>query len=751
MNYPFEKKQAQEALEMKRKALGRGLSYAEKILFLHQATDGRDGTPLRGKDQIRLVPDRVAMQDATAQMAMLQFMQAGREQTAVPATIHCDHLLRAREGAETDLQNGLTANREVYEFLSSAAGRYGIGFWRPGSGIIHQVLLENYAIPGGMMIGTDSHTPNAGGMGMIAIGVGGADAAEVMAGLPWDTTMPEIVGVRLRGRLHGWASAKDVIFEMLRRFTVKGGTGKIFEYFGEGAGNLSATQKATITNMGAEMGATTSVFVYDETMEAYLRNVGRNKDADWAASVAEILRQDDVCDRAPQTVFDEFMELDLEEIEIAHAGPFSPDRITNVRDFKKVAEAEEWPQVVSAVLLGSCTNSSYADLHAAAEVLEQAGKHGLKASVPFLLSPGSEQVYETVKREGILEKIVEAGAKILTASCGPCIGQWDRKDIPKGELNCLFTTFNRNFRGRNDANPETRAFLTSPGMAAALAVSGDVGFNPEVDSLLGADGKTFLLNPPHPPALPPGGLAAAKDAFVPPKIGNEGIEVKIDPDSDRLELLQPFEPWDGKDFMELPILVKTRGKTTTDHISPGGKWLRYRGHLTNISRNLLEGATNAFTGEIGHGTNVMTGERGVAFSDLAIYYKEKAGGSVIVGDENYGEGSSREHAAMSPRFLGIKAVIARSFARIHEANLKKQGILPLTFRNREDYEKLDEEDRVSLVGLNKLAPGAPVRGIITKRNGSTHDLFLDHTLTEEQVAWFKAGSALNTLRESHVS
>jgi aconitate hydratase len=751
MKYPFDKKQALDLLEEKRKILGRGLSYAEKILFLHQAKNGADGTPARGRDQIRMVPDRVAMQDATAQMAMLQFMQAGRDQTAVDATIHCDHLLRAREGAKTDLQNGLAANREVYAFLSSAARRYGIGFWGPGSGIIHQVLLENYAIPGGMMIGTDSHTPNAGGMGMIAIGVGGADAAEVMAGLPWETTMPKLVGVRLLGSLRGWASAKDVIFEMLRRFTVKGGTGKIFEYFGEGAASLSATQKATITNMGAEMGATTSVFVYDDSMDAYLRNVGRPGDAHWAASMAEILCQDDICHRDPEAVFDEVVDLDLGEVEMAHGGPFSPDRVTKVKDFKHVAEMEKWPRNVSAVLLGSCTNSSYADLHAAAEVLEQAGKHGCKARVPFLLSPGSEQVYETVKKEGILDKIVKAGAKILAASCGPCIGQWDRKDVPKGKPNCLFTTFNRNFRGRNDANPETRAFLTSPGVAAALAVSGDVGFNPETDPIPGADGKTFLLNPPHPPDLPPGGLVAVKDAFVPPEAGGKTGEVKIDPHSDRLQLLRPFERWDGKDFMDLPILAKTKGKTTTDHISPGGKWLRYRGHLANISKNLLEGAVNAFTGETGHGKNVITGGKGVAFSDLAAYYKENKGGSIIVGDENYGEGSSREHAAMSPRSLGVRAVMAKSFARIHEVNLKKQGILPLTFRDREDYEKIEEEDRISLVELKDLAPGSPVRCIITKRGGSRHDLLLDHTLTEEHISWFRAGSALNTLRESRAS
>jgi aconitate hydratase A / 2-methylisocitrate dehydratase len=751
MKLPFAAHSANALLEEKRALLGRGLSCAEKILFLHQADALSSGIPARGKEQIRLIPDRVAMQDATAQMAMLQFMQAGRKQTTVPATIHCDHLLRAGEGSERDLKNALTANREVYEFLASAARKYGIGFWGPGSGIIHQVILENYAIPGGMMIGTDSHTPNAGGLGMIAVGVGGADAAEVMAGLPWETTMPRLVGVRLRGRLTGWASAKDVIFEMLRRFTVKGGTGKIFEYFGEGAKTLTATQKATVTNMGAELGATTSVFAYDETMDAYLRNAGRAGDAGRAASMAGILRQDEICDREPETVFDEFVELDLRDVEIAHAGPFSPDRVTKVKDFGKVAEFEEWPMQVSAVLLGSCTNSSYSDLHAAADVLEQATRHGLKAKVPFLLSPGSQQVYETISREGVLEKIIKAGAVVLTASCGPCIGQWDRKDVPKGTPNCLFSTFNRNFRGRNDANPETRAFLTSPGMAAALTISGDAGFDPEVDSLTGADGETFLLNPPHPPDLPPGGLVAVKDAFVPPEAGNEDMEVKIPPGSDRLELLQPFEQWDGKDFMDLPILVKTKGKTTTDHISPGGKWLRYRGHLSNISRNMLMGALNGFTGEMGLGTNVITGEKSVAFSDLACFYKENAGGSVIVGDENYGEGSSREHAAMSPRFLGIRAVVARSFARIHEANLKKQGILPLTFTDRDDYERIEEEDRMRLEALDELAPGSPVRGIITKRDGATHELLLSHTLTDEQIAWFKAGSALNTLRERNAS
>ncbi|RMD52462.1 MAG: aconitate hydratase, partial [Nitrospirae bacterium] len=666
----------------------------------------------RGVDTIKLYPDRVAMQDATAQMVILQFMQAEQERTHVPATIHCDHLIRASKGAEEDLKSGIEANKEVYDFLSSAAYKYGIEFWGPGSGIIHQVLLENYAIPGGMMIGTDSHTPNAGGLGMLAIGVGGADAAEVMAGLPWEVTYPKIVGVRLKGELKGWATAKDVILEMLRRLTVKGGTGKIYEYFGEGAKTLSATQKATITNMGAELGATSSVFVYDEAMDAYLRNVGRVEDANMAKSLSHILSQDEICIKEPERVFDEVVEIDLSKIEPSYAGPFTPDSVIKVKDFRAFVEKEHLPHKVSAVLLGSCTNSSYSDLYAASEVLKQAGEHGLKAKVPFLLSPGSTRIYETIKRDGILKKILDSGATVLTASCGPCIGQWDRKDVEKGKPNCLFTTFNRNFRGRNDANPETRAFLTSPPIAAALAVSGDVGFNPEVDELIGEDGVAFKLRPPVAPQLPEDGLVDVKHAYIPPAEDGSKVEIKILPDSERIELLKAFDRWDGKDFIDLPILVKTKGKTTTDHISPGGKWLRYRGHLTNISENLLEGAVNAFTGEVGHGTNVFTGERGVRFAELAKFYKEKAGGFVIIGDENYGEGSSREHAAMSPRFLGAKAVIAKSFARIHETNLKKQGILALTFMNPGDYEKIEETDRISIVDLKSLKPGEPVKGIV---------------------------------------
>ena len=740
-------KDAKTILDKKRGLLGRGLSYAEKILFLHEGKETRDRILVRGRDPIRLYPDRVAMQDATAQMAMLQFMQAGRDRTQVDATIHCDHLLRASEGAKADLKKAFTTNKEVYYFLSSAAARYGVGFWGPGSGIIHQVILENYAIPGGMMIGTDSHTPNAGGLGMLAIGVGGADAAEVMAGLAWETTNPYVVGVHLTGRLSGWASAKDVILEMLDKFTVKGGTGKIFEYFGEGAGSLSATQKATITNMGAELGATTSIFVYDDTMVSYLKNVGRPDDADSAESFAQIFVQDEDCRKKPDTVYDEWVEIDLNRIKAAHAGPFSPDRVTKVHDFKPLLREEQWPENVSAVVLGSCTNSSYSDLYAAAQVLEQASRHGLKARVPFMLSPGSAQVYETVKRDGILDKIVNAGAVVLTASCGPCIGQWDRKDVKKGIPNCLFTTFNRNFRGRNDANPETMAFLTSPAVAAALALSGEAAFDPEFDPLIGLDGKVFKLEPPNPPALPEKGLVSEKSAFVAPLKDGKKIKVRIDPKSERLELLKPFEPWDGKDFIDLPVLVKTSGKTTTDHISPGGKWLRFRGHLSNISRNMLEGAVNAFTGETGHGTNTLNGEKGIRFSDLADVYRSKTGGFVIIGDENYGEGSSREHAAMSPRFLGAKAVVARSFARIHEANLKKQGILPLYFSNPGDYEKIGEYDRISLIDLAELTPGKPVKMLVKPKEGAPFELSLTHTMTMEQIGWFKAGSALNTLRE----
>lgn len=747
MSYPFDKKRAEKILNRKRDMLGRGLSYAEKILFLHETEESRGRNLIRGKDPIELYPDRVAMQDATAQMAMLQFIQAGRNETRVPATIHCDHLLRASEGADIDLRRGLMTNREIYDFLSSAAGKYGIGFWGPGSGIIHQVIFENYALPGAMMIGTDSHTPNAGGLGMIAIGVGGLDAAEVMAGLSWETTNPLLVGVRLTGRLRGWASAKDVILEILRRFTVRGGTGKIFEYYGEGAQSLSATQKATITNMGAELGATASIFEYDDSMDAYLRNVGRIKDADWALSVGGILAQDEICRTSPEKVFDEIIEIDLGEIKSAHAGPYTPDKVCYVQDFRNTAQSEKWPETVSAVLLGSCTNSSYSDLYAAAQVLEQASQHGLKARVPFMLSPGSEQVYETIKRDGILEKITSAGAVILSASCGPCIGQWDRKDVKEGVPNCLFTTFNRNFRGRNDANPNTKAFLTSPAMAAALAISGDVGFDPERDKLVGSDGVSFSLSPPAPPALPEKGLVNAKGAFIPPHRDGCEEEVTIRPDSERIELLEPFERWDGKDFLDLPVLVKTKGKTTTDHISPGGKWLRYRGHLSNISKNFLEGALNAFTEETGHGTNVFTGETGVKFYDLARFYKEKAGGFVIVGDDNYGEGSSREHAAMTPRFLGTRVIVARSFARIHEANLKKQGILPLVFQERRDYDTIAQDDSMSFVNLSTLAAANPVRCIVTKKDGTTYELSLDHTLTEKQIEWFKAGSALNALKK----
>ena len=749
MVYPFTKGRAQKILKKKRQILGRGLCYAEKILFIHEAEESSERMLRRGRDPLKLCPDRVAMQDATAQMAMLQFMQTGCGKTQVPATIHCDHLIRAGAGMKADLKKALAANRDIYDFLSSAAANYGVGFWGPGSGIIHQVLFENYVIPGGVMIGSDSHTPNAGGLGMIAIGVGGADVAEVMAGLAWETTSPYVVGVDLSGCLNGWASAKDVILEMLGMLTVKGGTGKLFEYFGEGAKNLSATQKATITNMGAELGATASVFVYDESMDAYLKNVGRHEDAEWAASVADILTQDEICLTEPERVYDEIVEVDLGKIVPAHAGPFSPDKVIRVADFKATAKKERWPERISAVLLGSCTNSSYSDLCAASRVLEQARHHGLKVRVPFILSPGSQQVYETIARDGVLDELVNAGATVLTASCGPCIGQWDRKDVEKGVPNCVFTTFNRNFRGRNDGNSETRAFLTSPALAAALALSGDAGFNPETDTLTGRNGVQFKLTVPTPPTLPEKGLVDEKCAFLPPSREDAKIQVKMDPNSERLERLHPFEAWDGRDFLDLPVLVKTKGKTTTDHISPGGKWLQFRGHLTHISQNMLEGAVNAFTGETGHGTNVITRETGKRFAELAVFYKENAGGFVILGDENYGEGSSREHAAMSPRFMGAKVVVARSFARIHEANLKKQGILPLVFMDPNEYAEIGESDRMSFVDLQTLQPGKPVKCVVSKEDGSRKALMLTHTLTEEQIGWFKAGSALNALRENY--
>jgi len=736
---------ARAILEKKRRLLGRGLSYAEKILFLHEAKGQKKRALIPGKDQIKLYPDRVAMQDATAQLAMLQFMQTRMEKTQVEATIHCDHLIMASQGDLIDLEKAIAENKEIYEFLSSAAARYGIGFWGPGSGIIHQVVLENYALPGDLMVGSDSHIPNAGGLGMIAIGVGGADVVEVMTGFPWQTTYPFLVGVKLIGSLKGWASAKDVIFDILGRFSVKGGTGRIFEYFGEGAESLSVTQKATITNMGAELGATSSVFVYDRSMDDYLRNVGRVEDADYVNSLHEILTQDEVCKREPEKVFHELVEIDLSAIEISHAGPFTPDRITKVREFNDLVSREGLPGDISAVLLGSCTNSSYSDLYAAAQILEEAARHGLKPKVPFLLSPGSTRVYKTIRRDGILDKLIGSGAVILASACGPCVGQWDRKDIQKGVLNCIFTTFNRNFRARNDANPETRAFLTSPAVAAGLAVSGKTGFNPETDPLKGADGVEFRLSAPKVPLVPEGGLSSSRGGFIPPVKERLGIDVRIDPGSERIERLRPFERWDGKDFHDLPVLVKTKGKTTTDQISPGGRWLRYRGHLSNISENLLEGAVNAYSGETGSGTNVVTGEKRVRFARLARFYKDNAGGFVIIGDENYGEGSSREHAAMSPRFMGTKAVIARTFARIHEVNLKRQGILVLTFRDRNDYDKICEYDRISLIGLKGLRPGRPLKGIVKRKDGSNFELILNHTFNREQIDWFKAGSALNNM------
>jgi aconitate hydratase len=743
MNINLTLERAEKILDKKRKLLGRGLSYAEKIIFIHQPEEEVDITPIPGKEIIKLYPDRVAMQDATAQMAMLQFIPAQRIKSQVDATIHCDHLITAEKGKEADLEAAEITNREIYDFLSTAALKYGIGFWGPGSGIIHQVLLENYAKPGLLMIGTDSHTPNAGGLGALAIGVGGADAAEVMAGLPWETTYPYITGVRLKGRLKGWATAKDVILEMLKRLTVKGGTGHIFEYFGEGAESLSVTQKATITNMGAELGATSSIFVPDDTMDAYLKNVGRIRDAEQVREFIKLLMQDETCLAAPEEVFHNIIDIDLDKIKPSHSGPFTPDRVTNLDVFKDLVSDENWPEQVSAVLIGSCTNSSYSDLFAVADILLQARNRGLRIKVPFLLSPGSSRVFETIRRDGVLATLINAGVKIQASACGPCIGQWIRTDIKKGEPNTIFTTFNRNFRARNDGNPETIAFLTSPLLAAAIALSGKTGFNPESDKLTAEDGTGFMLEPPSAPPLPEKGLVESKAHFVPPDITKEDVNIEIDPASDRLELLKPFERWDGKDFTNLPVLVKTKGKTTTDHISPGGEWLKYRGHITNISKNMLMGALNAFTGETGHGTNIVTGEKGVPFYKLALFYRENTGGFVIVGDENYGEGSSREHAAMSPRFMGAKAVITRSFARIHEANLKKQGILPLTFNSQTDYEKIEETDRISLVELNNITPGEPLKSIVTKKDGSRLELILRHTLTEEQIGWFRAGSALN--------
>lgn len=730
-----------------RKVLGRdALTLAEKILFSHQYQDGQNAVPKRGEDFWKLQPDRVAMQDATAQMAILQFMQANRDEVAVPSTVHCDHLIRAQSGAKDDLDRANTENAEVYRFLKSAAARYGMGFWQPGSGIIHQVVLEKYAFPGGLMIGTDSHTPNAGGLGMLAIGVGGADAADTMAGLPWEVKAPKLIGVHLKGKLNGWAAPKDVILKLLGILTTKGGTNKIVEYFGEGTESISCTGKATITNMGAELGATTSVFPFDERMARYLEATERAEVAQLARDHASYLRADDAVLADPSKYYDEVIELDLSALEPHIVGPHTPDKARAISAFAEEVKSAGFPDDVRAALIGSCTNSSYEDIERAAHVARQALAQGMKSKSYLLISPGSEQIYQTIQRDGQMETLNQLGATVLSNACGPCIGNWDRSDIKLGEPNSIVSSFNRNFPKRNDGNPDTLSFIASPELVLAFSLAGKLSFNPLTDTIDG-----LKLEAPVAPELPVNGFAFSAAGYDAPPANGKTVEVDIDPASTRLEKLSPFKAWDGQDFKSVPVLVKTQGQTTTDHISPAGKdWLPLRGHLSGISHNMLLGAVDAATGQVAPPVmmTVCGKERGASSWALqAMQYREENKGSIIVGDENYGEGSSREHAAMCPRLLGVKAVIVRSFARIHETNLKKQGILPLTFSNPADYAQVEKGDSIDIVNLSQLAHGKPVQAIVHKANGTDVTLQLNHSMSEEQIGWFKAGSAMNAANQ----
>lgn len=749
-------RRSRENLAKVRQRLGRPMSLAEKILLGHlNDAAGQDLQP--GKSYLQLRPDRIAMQDATAQMALLQFAHAGRQQAAVPTTVHCDHLITARVGADPDTENAVVSNREVYDFLRSASRSYGIGFWQPGSGIIHQVVLENYAFPGGMMIGTDSHTPNAGGLAMLAVGVGGADAVDVMAGLPWEVLYPKRVGVRLTGALSGWTSPKDIILAVLGKLTVKGGTNKIVEYFGPGARTISCTGKGTITNMGAELGATTSVFPFDDKMSAYLRATGRAELADLAEANRDLLEADAEIEAEPEKYFDELIDIDLGTLMPNIVGPHTPDLLRDTAELEQEVRTAGYPAELSAALIGSCTNSSYEDLTRAADVARQAREHGMQMPIPFLVTPGSEQIRLTIERDGQMKDFEEIGGRVLANACGPCIGQWQRDEVvnvegAKGNIsgaelprNSIITSYNRNFPRRNDGNPNTFAFIASPEVVVAYGLAGRLDFDPVHDELTAPDGTAFRLEPPKPaPDIPPEGFVQSRAGYVAPPEDLEGVQLAVDPASDRLQLLKPFAPWDGKDYLDLPLLFKAKGKCTTDHISPAGPWLRFRGHLDHISDNMFLGANNAFSDQPGHGTSQLTG-REEALSKVAREYREHGLRWVVVADENYGEGSSREHAAMSPRFLGAAAIVARSFARIHESNLKKQGLLPLTFRDASDYDRVQGGDRVSVLGLQELTPGQPVEVVFKHVDGTEDRVQTQHTLSEEQIGWFRAGSALNLI------
>ena len=732
-------------VEAARKAVGKPLTLTEKILYAHLWEGNATQAYARGKSYVDFAPDRVAMQDATAQMALLQFMQAGRAKVAVPSTVHCDHLIVAKENSKADLERAVNESSEVYNFLASVSNKYGIGFWKPGAGIIHQVVLENYAFPGGMMIGTDSHTVNAGGLGMIAIGVGGADACDVMAGLPWELKMPKLIGVKLTGRLSGWTAPKDVILKVAGILTVKGGTGAVVEYFGEGAVAMSCTGKGTICNMGAEIGATTSTFGYDESMSRYLKSTDRGDIAAAADAIKEHLTGDAEVYAEPEKYFDQVIEINLSELEPHLNGPFTPDLATPISKMKEAAAANNWPTKVEVGLIGSCTNSSYEDISRAVSLAKQVAQKGLKTKAQFTITPGSEQVRYTIERDGFLKTFDEIGATVFANACGPCIGMWDRMGAEKQERNTIVHSFNRNFSKRADGNPNTLAFVGSPEIVTALAIAGDLTFNPITDTLTNEKGEQVKLDAPTGDELPPKGFAVEDAGFQAPAEDGSGVQVLVSPDSKRLQLLEPFAAWEGIDLKGLKLLIKAKGKCTTDHISMAGPWLKFRGHLDNISNNMLIGAVNFFNEKTDSVKNQLTGVYGPVPATQRAY-KAAGIGSIVVGDENYGEGSSREHAAMEPRHLGVRAVLVKSFARIHETNLKKQGMLALTFANKEDYDKILEDDTIDIEGLLSFAPGKPLQIVLNHADGSNETIQANHTYNEQQIEWFKAGGALNIIR-----
>ena len=741
-------KKIKENSDKYRKIVGRPLTLTEKILSGHLQNIEEKNLD-NSKNYVFLRPDRVALQDVTGQMVMLQFMQAGLKQSTLPTTVHCDHLIRAQVEGDTDMKVSLDENSEVFKFLQSAAAKYGCGFWKPGAGIIHQVVLENYAFPGGLMIGTDSHTPNAGGLGMIAVGVGGLDAAETMAGMPWELLYPKRIGVKLTGKLNGWTAPKDIILKVAEELTVSGGTNSVVEYFGSGTESISCTGKATITNMGAEIGATCSIFPYDKRMETYLNYTNREKIAELASQNKELLTADYEVEQNPEKFFDKVIEIDLSTLEPHIVGPHTPDLARPISELSDDVQSENYIDPISVALIGSCTNSSYEDMSRAASLAEQAKSKGIKSKIPLLVTPGSEQIRGTIERDGQMKSLKDIGATVLANACGPCIGQWSRPELQDDDKNTIVTTFNRNFPGRNDGHRNTLNFIGSPEMIIALALGGRLSFNPLIDQLTAADGTKFKLNPPEPaPEVPTEGFMRPEGIYVAPPANPEELEVLIDPNSKRLQKLEPFPKWDGNDFEDIPILVKAKGKCTTDHISPAGAWLSLRGHLDNLSDNMLLGAVNAFNEKVGEGKNQQTGQI-ENFSKIARQYKENKIRWVIIGDSNYGEGSSREHAAMTPRHLGCAAVITKSFARIHETNLKKQGVLALTFSNLSDYDKIKEDDKISLKDLDKLEPQKQVKCIFNHKDRTQEEILLNHSYNQSQLEWFKAGSALNVLRNKN--